>query len=335
MANLSRPSDDADGDTGRAAEGDRGQLILVTALAIAVAMVALVLLVNTAIFTENLASRDVASGDREVFEYRQSLTRGVGAVIDAENRAEYGGYPSVRANVSDSINRTDALIRRTKVERGAVAAIDRPAVAFDQGALVRQPNGSRNFSNESGAKNWTVATDVSGTRRYAATVDNSTLLDLSLGSAADGFHVVLNNSSAEWHVYVYEDTLSGNVTVAVKNASQSSPNEVCTTSQSPATVDFTAGTLAGTECSGLQWARGLVGSYDVEFRNGDEAVGTYNATLNVTGGSVNGGSLNSGPAADSPYSVPAVYAARIPFTYESPAVRYVETIRVAPGEPDA
>ncbi|MFC7080626.1 DUF7261 family protein [Halorussus caseinilyticus] len=47
------------GDRGRSGDGgrDRGQLILVTGLAIAVMLVALVLLLNTVIYTQNLATR--------------------------------------------------------------------------------------------------------------------------------------------------------------------------------------------------------------------------------------------------------------------------------------
>lgn len=326
----------------RAGSGEsRGQLILVTGLALAVALVVLVLLVNTAIFTENLASRDVDVGEDDALEYRQVIREGVGGIIDRENAAEYSSYPNVKANSSEGVAELNRRIVRSNLEDGKGTTINTSDATYHEGALVRQTNASRNFSDKAGSRNWTVATDINDTRGFTTTVEKSELIDISLASVdpSDSYHLVLQNSSGdEWHAYVYKDTATNEIVVAVKNASESSATEICRTADSNATVDFTQGTLDGESCSGLDWARGLEGSYDVLYKNGNETKGTYNMTLNVSGtGSVNdgaGGSLNSGPGSDSPYSVPAVYSVVLNVSYQSPSLEYEDQIRVAPGEPD-
>ena len=75
MADLSRPATDG--------RRDRAQLMLVTALALAVVLVVLVLLVNTAIYTENLATRGVDVGADDALEHRAAVVDGVGGVVVA------------------------------------------------------------------------------------------------------------------------------------------------------------------------------------------------------------------------------------------------------------
>jgi len=78
---------------------DRGQLIILTGLIVAVTMVAMVLLLNTAIYTENLASRGADQSGREAVEYRATVVDGVGELIDEENGREHGSYSDVRTKV--------------------------------------------------------------------------------------------------------------------------------------------------------------------------------------------------------------------------------------------
>ena len=78
-------------------EDSRGQIILVAALAIAVTFVALALIVNTVIFTENLATRETVDGqqavafDQSVKETGEALlarAHARNASADADNSSE-------------------------------------------------------------------------------------------------------------------------------------------------------------------------------------------------------------------------------------------------------
>ncbi|PSP55192.1 hypothetical protein BRC82_06705 [Halobacteriales archaeon QS_1_67_19] len=315
---------------------DRGQLILVTGLAIAVMLVALVLLLNTVIYTQNLATRGADVDDRAAVEFQQAVVEGVGEVIDAENRAEYGNSAKVEANVTDGIDRYDALASRYHTEQSTVAYVDRETVSLSDGALLRQTDASRDFTNAGGgAGDWTLvegagAGNAPGVRDATITVSREDLSD----SAGSGFALQLSgDADNDWRVRLYDD--GGAVTVAVKNGSESLETGVCSAAGPEATVDLTAGTLNGSACPQLAWATGVSAPYDVEFVNGAEATGTY--ALTVHNGSattdVRTDNFESPDAGASPRAAAAVYAAEFAVHFRTPDLTYRTTVRVAPGEP--
>lgn len=335
MADLSPPAGRTDPGSGR----DRAQLVLVAALAIAVVLVAFVLLVNAAIYTENLATRDTDVGAGEAADLRAALVDGVGGIVDRENAADYDDRAELAANVTDGIDQFERLQASSALEHGVDLRLNGSETALVDGELLRQNDSTRGFVSDGGATNWTLVENVSRARGVAATVDRG---DLNATTAADAerdaFHVVLNNRSSgdddDYRVYLYEDDATGNVTVAVANVTESTPTRVCSVDAATATVDLSRGTLDGDACAGLRWAAGLDDTYDVQYRNGDEATGTYDLTVRSDGVTVP--STVNGPTADEqPYRVPAVYAVETRLVYVGPELEYRTDLRIAPGEPDA
>lgn len=315
--------------------GDRAQLILVTGLLIAVAMVSLVLLLNTAIFTENLASRGADQSGREAVEYRATVVDGVGGLIDPENRREHDSETNVKENVTDGIDRIDNFTARSYATGGTVVRINDSTVVAHEGKLIRQTDDTEDFKNESRTeKHWRLASDVEDTRAFTVTVDDADLVDTTDGNArSDGaFHVLLDGGSDDWEAFVYKETPGPDIVVG--NATGGGVTERCRTSEPEATINLTAGTLNGESCAGLDWADGISGDYDIEYRHGGNASGTYNLTINTTtGASVNTTNLNDGTGnPTSPYHVPAVYSTTFNLTYTSPTLDYRSAVRVAPGE---
>ncbi len=330
-------SDASDADGG---DRDRGQLVLVAGLALAVVLVALVLVTNTAIYTENLATRDDGVGETEALGYRAAVVDGVGGIVDRENAAEYDDRAALKANVSAGVAELDSLLRESAARRSASATVNRSAKTYTGGVLVRQTNGSREFDSAAGPADWTLLYDTNRTRAFEATVENSSLATTN-ASAVDGAFtvVVASNSSTEaWRAYVYENDSTGDIAVAVRSAGESSATQVCSVDAANATLGFTEGSLGGESCPGLDWREGVTTSYDLKYRNGSNARGTYNLTVRGTRDILETSSLNNGTATDdpdSPYYVPAVYAVRLPITYETNELEYRTTVRVAPGERDA
>jgi hypothetical protein len=326
---------------------ERGQLVLVTAIALALALVVVVLLANTAIYTESLASQSPDVGDEEALSYRSAVVDAVGGVVDRENEDESDSYSDLQTNVTDTITSLNDGLLRTYARNGLVAGVNESTVSNDEGRLVRQTDDTREFNSSAPErKNWTIVTDTNGTRKFAATVDptvSTTASDIETSPGVKGVFYVNVSDTKEWHVYVYDDnSVAGDdVTVAVKEGGSSTVTEVCSTGTAEATVNFTAGTLAGQDCSGYQWGEGVNDRYDLAFENGDNVTGTYDLTVRIEGS----GSLNPNPTPSindgrgvtdpaSPYYVPAVYSTRLSLSYESPELLYRTTVRVAPGEPD-
>lgn len=319
----------------RKQSSDRGQLLLVTGLVVAVTLVALVLILNSTIYASNLAVREAGGGDAEAVELRRVAESSVGDLLVRENRAGHASQAAVEANVTASVRRFGDLLARSYAEDARTADLATDEATLHEGARIRQANASRAFTSSDASgeqRNWTVATDTSQMRAVTATVDASAMP--AVGTPEAGFHLVLDGGGQTWEAYVYESAATGELTVAVKNGTESSPSVACSTSAPNATVDFTAGTLAGAPCPGLAWATGVAAPYDVRFRFGDRAVGTYAMTVNTSDGvaSPNDSALG-GPGDDGPASLPAVYDVVVDFVYETNRVRYADTLRVAPGEP--
>ena len=77
---------------------DRGQLLLITALAIAVILVTVALLLNAAIYTENVATRDTTADGAAAIEVRGDIVQSIGGIIEAENR-----HGKTQTAVEDSV----------------------------------------------------------------------------------------------------------------------------------------------------------------------------------------------------------------------------------------
>ena len=305
----------------------RGQIVLVTALAIAVALVALVLLLNTVIYAENLATRGADVGGQDVVTYRNAVERGVGGTIDAENRLDYGGHDVARENVSAAVDRIDTLLARQHLRRTELVEISN--LSMTNGAILRHPTDTDNFSSAGGSDAWTLATGVPATRGFVMTVDRS---DVTATGTTGAFHVVLDDGSNQWIAYVYDD---GDLTVAVKNATDSSASVACTATGTNATIDFTRGTVDGDPCPGLSFGTGLSGNYSIEFGEGDAAGGTYNLTVKRDpDADPSMQTVFNGPGSGTaPYYAYAVYDATVDVRYRTDALRFTDRFRVAPGEP--
>ncbi|MFC7045640.1 hypothetical protein ACFQH6_09695 [Halobacteriaceae archaeon GCM10025711] len=298
---------------------DRGQVIIVAGLAIAVILVALVLLLNTVIYADNLATRGVDVGGGDALAVNDTVVDGVGGLIDQENAQGYDSATYVRSNVSDGITRIDTLLSRQYAQRGVVA--DVATVALHDGTLIRQTDATRNLTNASGASAWTLAENVEDTRGVVFTVDRSDLQDGRTGA----FQVLVDGTD-QWRAYIYHKTATNDIAVAVDTPSTAA-TEVCSVTASTATVDLTRGTINGTHCPGLEFAEGVSAPYTVEFVDSHQAVGTYNVTVNST--TVDGTNFvsdDSGPTEST-----AVYSAVVDVRYETPRLTYADRVRIAPG----
>jgi hypothetical protein len=337
----------ASGGSGGDGDRDRGQLILVTGLAVAVTLVALVLLLNTVIYTQNLATRGAGVEDGEAVAFRQEVVEGVGDVLDAENREEYDSEIQVMENVTAGISRFDALLSRYYAEHGTVADIEQSTVTPENvtnGSLIHQTNSSRDFSAAGNDEpvDWTLAedagagnTDAAGVRNFTMTVSRENLT--TADSPPAGFSVLLDGDSGNvWRMYVYDDVDEG-ITVAVKNGTEGSTTVVHSVSGPEATIDLTAGTINGSAHSELVWAKGIFAPYDVDFRSGDEATGTYSLTVATPDGEATNVRTDNlaGPGdEESPRWAYAVYAAEFEVHFQTTNLEFHTTLRVAPGEPE-
>lgn len=306
---------------------DRGQLIIVTAFALGVLFVALALILNSAIFTENLASRGETTGGEDIVTYEDALERGVGDVLTYENAnvtTTTVSHSTLESRLTAATSDIDAILIRRNAITGATSA----ATLEDKrdGTLIRQ-NATANFTNNNSAADWTVVSSVDRTRAFQM---NVTSADSSCTRFSSCFNLTVNGSS-DWVLSINEPP-SGFV-VAVDNGSGTA---TCgPVNNASVTLDVTGGTFGGGLCPVLNFSEVPDSGYKIEYENADKITGTYSMVVdNDSLLSTNSASYANATDA-SPSATPALYSVNVSFDYQTADVNYNSTVRVAPGEPDA
>lgn len=308
-------------DEGRVRDTDRGQLLLVAGLVMAVSLVTLVVLLNASIYSENLATRGVEAADGEPLEIRAAAVSGTGTLIDATNREQPGSYSDAQTAVKEGIIDLDGRLARTAARRGGVATLSRTGDELREGRYVTGP------VNDSAA-----VRDASRTRAFVLAINASSLPDANVSTApGTAVTVVFNqtgsNTTHEAYVYNPDGSADAAIATATNGTDATETCKLDSVDGSRLPVDLTTGTIDGEPCPGI-WPTELRdggNSYDIEFANTDGIDAEMTATALTTTDPV-------GPLADG--STPAVYDATLRFRYQTADVQFETTVRVAPGEPD-
>lgn len=310
---------------------ERGQIILVAAFALGVIFIALAVVVNAAIFTENLATRGEATSDGDALKYRHEMQESVGEAIGYVNRDAVSTTTDSELESWVTANITDISLQggRQKARLGrAVTVNDVSELVFG----TRFHNRSGTFESSTGADTWTVASSVSQTRAFVLNVSSVS----SLASSPTGaFNLSVNDAPTPpfWNMTVYRSS-PNNVTVVVNNTN--GDVAACTeTVSGHFEIDVTGGTIDGEPCPALtisdgneMWFPSDVSSgYTIRFNHANQIEGGYQGVLI--------GSLGSFPITLTSGTTDAIYSLEVRYSYQTPSLRYATDIRVAPGEPES
>ncbi|MFC4549506.1 MULTISPECIES: DUF7261 family protein [Halorussus] len=327
----------------------RGQLILVGGLSLAVVFVALALVVNSAIYTENLATRTGDASVDDAVGFRHDALAGAGTAIDHANRN--GGDRTY----SSRYDEYKTALRRWQTLRANYSAVDGLLTSVTpssgrEGTLVADRT-SGEFTPVGGQHDWVVAPDVEA-RQFRLTVrrsglpslDDATVEDTLTTSDDAAFFVELDDGNDVWRVAIYRDSTTDKVEVMSYDADGTI--RTCAADGSSVVVDLTAGTLDGVHCEALDFPARPTGTYDVRYINADAVVGTYELTVDRVEGpfrhevdAANGvvcppteTTYRDDPDLGSPYTTPAIYSATVDLVVDGPSLTYETDGRVAPGE---
>jgi len=313
--------------TGR--DAGRGQLLLVTGFAIAVAIVALVLLLNTAIYTENLATRSVDTGESDALAYRDAVERSLWPAVSEVNDGDTTRTERV-GNAGARVDRVAELNARRHLLEGTAATVTNRT--YHNGTRLVQTNTSRTVT-PTGAPttaNWTMATDADDV--HAAELNVTGGLE-STTDTDEAFSIaVVGDGGDEWRVYVYEDAGTGDVTLAVKNGTAPIDDGVCAGQfAGPPRLNLTAGTVNGTDCGALAFGSGISEPYDdVLIQYGNRTTAEYTLTVNTTLSPAVDPSFDDSPTTTAPYQAPVVYSLHADIVYESAELTYRARIYAGP-----
>jgi hypothetical protein len=316
---------------------DRGQLMIVMSLAIALMFVSMALYLNTAIYTENLATRkgDIA-GTAGAESFKSSATDATAGIVhDVNRRNNSTGYSGVESAFDEDLRNWSDAAGRLAAARSRAAVVSEESTT--RGSRIVQV-ADRNFTNESGTADWVLAEDTADVRALRLNVSQPSLTASSPGNIPnpDTFAVNITDGTSTYEVFVYRDG-SSNVAVSVWDGT----DEIgpCKVDQSRAVVDVTRATVGGEHCPALEFFDNFSSDLTLTFNNtvsggSDTVVGTYSIVVSENRPAVNDDDYATEGSTSGPFVTTAIYSATVRVAYETPRIEYVTVVRVAPGEPD-
>jgi hypothetical protein len=313
----------ADLTLGTGVDRDRAQLILIAAFALAVVLVALALVMNAAIYTENLATRSEAVGLSNAHAAQRATTNvAVEALAYAHEIDNATEHKDIEANVTAAIEGYNNVSRRQHASTGHV--VNASLVSATYGTNISGGDGDDFTADDPTVEIWDVTRDASTVREFSMDVDTSTLADH--GAGTDEFRVVARDGGQRWFFNVSKDPSVSNRAIVGINDTETYSECVATSSEF--TINVSAGTVGGSDCPALD-LDDTPNTFDLEFRNASAIRGDYELIVDRD---------EDGRAEftnDGPRARPVLFSIEVEFVYQSPDLDYETRIRIAPWRENA
>ena len=320
-------------------EDDRGQLIVIIALVLGMTFVILALVLNAAIFTENLATRETVNSEGAT-EYASSIEPAVESDYERTNENATRKAVHAATTFNDSLDVwADEQADRAAREGAIFTANWTTHVGW---RLEQSTDDSFAPADNRTATNWRLASDARNVSTFELNVTRADLFD---GNDTDAFHLNISNGTTDWKLYVHQDSATGDVIVS--EGDPSSPSAQCTRTTDRAVIDVRNGTFNGTDgtdngtCSALEVPSSMDGRLDIRYENvrnssdGEQVNGTYTVVVNgsdavpKTGGEPT--KFNRSGEAP-PTATAVVYAVEYDTYYEEEDIVHDHEGRYAPRE---
>ncbi|PSP66500.1 hypothetical protein BRC85_10115 [Halobacteriales archaeon QS_1_69_70] len=322
---------------------DRGQLLVIIALVLGMVFVALAIVVNAAIFTENLATRETVDSERTA-----AFTGDVERAIEVRyNRTNSNGShtaSAARATFNDTFRAwTDQRSNVSATEGGYYGANWTTHVGW---RLNQSSDDSFAPADTRSATDWTVVEDTRNvsTLRFDITREHlyngSNLGDIE----TEAFRLNVSDGSTDWELFVLNHSDDDRIVVFQGDPTDKSSysdlvEDSCTDFADRAVIDFLTMMVNAQECPALAFEDDLSGPVTIRYENvnvsGDEQVkGTYTIVVNGTGvvaPYADGEPTKFNRSGEAPPTAAAVvYAVNYTTTYERADVEHHRDGRYAP-----
>jgi len=330
---------------------DRAQMLLIVSLLIASVFVGLALVVNSAIYAENLATRETSGDTTESLEHVQLVERDLQELIDKSNAAVTGDdYDAVNNSYGSDLGLWSNSQERRYGATGRHVNYEQEYVT--EGTRIQQTNMSRNFTagNESaGKEEWSPVNGTTETGEFEMTIQRLSLLDATTATidemVSKAFHVVIEKKSSgdTWRIYLYRGVLPDTGYVLVETPSEnfsalslnfsSYTGNSCASQSENITMDLVNASFGGEHCSELEfYTDEMTGnSHNISYRNTktsglggivekeDRVTGTYNITVDTRADRTPYYDPDSG---DNPSAKAVIYESAVTIEFETRQTRH-------------
>lgn len=325
---------------------NRGQLLLVAAVIIAIAFVGLVIVLNSVLLAQNIDSRGISpeidSSERGVEAIKSSYGDGMDRInADREDTSDTDMVEIV--NTGSTISGEISIQERGEIEvQDEITASD-----VQTGQYISNDDPTSDFTSESGDANWILADGTNEYRQgdFRFDVDN-------LPGSSNPVRIVIHNDNTNEAqiVNVYQQT--GNAHVEIENAEVNSsagftgtiqggePFETIGTSDlvyvnddDILKIDVTQGTIQGSDVFNFGFEYDETADYGIAIENGDAATGVFRLTTGDDS-AARSTNLETNPDDDGgsqPYVVDGIYSFEVTYTYSTGEYQIRDTVTVKPN----
>lgn len=304
----------------------RGQLILVGGVVIAVLLVTVGIIFNTALYTEAQSVGNTYSGDAAASEdLKDSFRIDITQIIETENKQMDGEATGDTEQIIANIN---TYSQNRQARYGVVTSLDHASTT--SGTRVEWTDSSEQFTNPDGNATWEVTAGFDNIRSYTITPETEALAGLSNPSTSDlsnsSFGVTFNPGTSDNETrYLYRDSNTDKVVIKAVDSSDKVTATCTIDNSSSLAIHLTTNTL--TTPFETKQCRQLWPNMDVDtidYTNGDQVRGRFDFTVDNDGAVIT--THSNIETAD------AVYAMDIDYRYQTSNVKHATTTRVVPNE---
>lgn len=301
-------------------EESRGQLILVGGVTIAVLLISIGIVFNTALYTQAQSTSNTFSDTLESENYKHEMKQNIGDMITTENKQM---DDTANTGITKSINTINTYSSDRQSEYGVITRITHNTTTT--GERAAWTNTTKPFENPDNNTTWKVTNNIESIRQYYVKPKHTALFSASNPSAttleSSAFGITFNPDGADTVTrYIYRNG-SKVVIRGVNNANDITMT--CSIENENTTIQLTNDAVNNkfttNHCNNL-WPNTDVNT--IQYENGDNMKGEFAYTAQAT--------TTSHSAIDIAQSV---YAVTIDYKYNSPDVTHTATTRIAPGEP--
>jgi hypothetical protein len=291
-------------------EQSRGQIVLVAAFALAIVFVALALILNTAIFTENLATRETTD-THDAIDFHHAVTETADVLLRKTNADESTETTLARTYKTRISNYSDAE-RAQAIAGGTLRSV--VISESHNGTRISQTTDAV-LENDSGNSTWKLAGDITDARRV--------VFNLSAVDSGETFGFNATNGSATWALSVVDTGTDFEVTVDTPHNGTSSR----TIADSRVVIAPTNGSIEGEEWPDLAFQTLFPDRYDLWIRNGSNATGTYQLFVDTRAGDLDWPNYDD---TTDPRKRPAIYNATLTLDLSRSDLDYRANVTVEP-----
>lgn len=292
---------------------NRGQLLIITAVSLAVLLVLIALALNTAAVGEVHVAQtdDSLHEERGVVEYEDAVRRGVGGVL---------ARVPTSAELNGSIETWRELAEIEYARGGVETSV--AVTDYGTGPVVVQDD-RRSFTSHDGRTRWTVAEEVSEVLVYELNVSDQNLTRTD-DCASDTACFNVTAAGGTWWMTIHEQ--NDRMVVQVDG------DTVCDANASSLPIDLVNGSIDHPDCGGgfetFHDHPDIESPYSLSYDHADAGNGTYRLAVD--------GSINDderfGSGDESPRLESGVIWTDVAVGYRSTGVTYENELRITMGD---